>query len=131
MAFYRVLRAAVARRCHIAFKARLADLVTCGDAAWEQGFGHLIARHHVDFVLCDYRTMEVVSAIELDDRSHAKRSRQRRDQFLDDVLASAGIPLVRIKATARYQKIEIEQAIAVALGTTTVSQSGARAGDGA
>jgi Protein of unknown function (DUF2726) len=57
-AFYRVLRKAVAKRYHVAFKARLADLVTCSDAAWDKGFGHLIARQHVDFVLCNYRTAE-------------------------------------------------------------------------
>lgn len=46
---------AIGRRCHVAFKARLADLITCSDRAWDDGFGHMIARQHVDFVLCDYR----------------------------------------------------------------------------
>lgn len=102
MAFYRVLRMAIGRRFHVAFKARLADLITCSDRAWGEGFGHMIARHHIDFVLCDYRTTEVVAAIELDDRSHARPSRRRRDAFLDEALAAARIPLIRIQAAARY-----------------------------
>jgi hypothetical protein len=110
-AFYRVLRKAIAQRYHVAFKARLADLVTCSDAAWENGYGHLIARQHVDFVLCDYRTTEVLVAIELDDKSHAKLARRRRDRFLDEALGAASIPLVRIAAAARYEIEEIRSVI--------------------
>lgn len=114
-AFYRVLRKAVDQRYHIAFKARLADLVTCSDAAWEKGFGHFIARQHVDFVLCDYRTTEVVVAIELDDKSHARQSRRRRDRFLDETLSAAEIPLLRVRAAARYEVETIRSAIAEAI----------------
>ncbi|MBX3412598.1 MAG: DUF2726 domain-containing protein [Pirellulales bacterium] len=102
MAFYRVLRKAVGRRFHIAFKVRLADLVTCSEQAWAAGFGHMIARHHIDFVLCDYRSMDVVAAIELDDRSHRKPCRRRRDAFLAETLFAASIPLIRICAAAWY-----------------------------
>lgn len=112
VAFYRVLRKAVGSQYHIAFKARLADLVTCSERAWDEGFGHLIARHHVDFVLCDYRTTDVVATIELDDRSHTKPSRRRRDAFLDETLLAAGIPLIRIQAAARYDLTEISTRIA-------------------
>jgi hypothetical protein len=108
VAFYRALRAAVGGKYHVAFKARLADLITCSKSAWDEGFGHMIARHHVDFVLCDYRTTEVIAAIELDDRTHNRPSRKRRDAFLDESFKSAGIPLVRIRAAARYDVGEIE-----------------------
>ncbi len=111
MAFYRVLRLAVGRRYHVAFKARLADLVTCSDEAWADGFGHMIARHHVDFVLCDYRTTEIVAAIELDDRSHDRPARRRRDTFLDAALNAARIPLIRIRAAARYDLATLEQTL--------------------
>lgn len=111
VAFYRVLRLAVGRRYHVAFKARLADLVTCSDEAWADGFGHMIARHHVDFVLCDYRTTEIVAAIELDDRSHDRPARRRRDTFLDAALNAARIPLIRIRAAARYDLATLEQTL--------------------
>lgn len=110
-AFYRVLRLAVGRHYHVAFKARLADLITCSDSAWDEGFGHMIARHHVDFVLCDYRTTEVIAAIELDDRSHDKAGRRRRDAFLNDALDAAKIPLIRIRAAARYDVQEVGEMI--------------------
>lgn len=110
-AFYRVLRLAIGRRVHVAFKARLADLITCSERAWEEGFGHMIARHHIDFVLCDYRTTEILVAIELDDRSHEKASRRRRDRFLNQALSAAGIPLVRIQAAAIYSPTAIASAL--------------------
>ncbi len=106
---------AVGRNYHVAFKARLADLITCSQSAWDEGFGHMIARHHVDFVLCDYRTTEVIAAIELDDKSHAQPSRRRRDAFLDQALYTAGIPLVRIRAAAWYNAREVASAMAAAL----------------
>lgn len=110
-AFFRTLKAAVGRHYHVAFKARLADLITCDDAAWKDGFGHMIARHHIDFVICDYRSLEVLAAIELDDKSHEKASRRRRDRFLDDALRVAGVPLLRVKAAARYDRTAIAELV--------------------
>lgn len=114
-AFYRVLRLAVGRQFHVAFKPRLADLLTCAEAAWANGFGHMIARHHVDFALCDYRTTEVLVAIELDDKSHNAQKRVRRDAFLESACCAAGLPLVRIRAATWYNAPEISLAIAAAL----------------
>ena len=110
-AFYRVLRLVVGRRWHVAFKARLADLITCSESAWADGFGHMIARHHVDFVLCEYRTTDVVAVIELDDRSHRQSARQRRDGFLDAALDSAKIPLVRVQAASTYDAQLLERVL--------------------
>lgn len=110
--FYLALRRAVAGAYIIAFKVRLADLVTCDDADWDAGFGHMIARHHLDFVLCDRETTEVVLAIELDDRSHRKLARKRRDRFVTGALKAAGIPLLRVRAAARYDTQVLDRDIA-------------------
>lgn len=105
--FYLALRRAVAGGVIITFKVRLADLVTCNDADWDAGFGHMIARHHLDFVLCDRETTEVLLAIELDDRSHRKVARKRRDHFVTGALKAAGIPLLRVRAAGRYDSREL------------------------
>ncbi|MGE0538139.1 MAG: DUF2726 domain-containing protein [Pirellulales bacterium] len=115
-AFYFALRAAVRGQYLIAFKVRLADLITCSEAAWKAGFGHMIARHHLDFVLCDPRTTNVCLTIELDDRSHDSPSRKRRDTFVNDALAAAKIPLVRVRAASMYDTRQIGEAIAFAVG---------------
>jgi hypothetical protein len=114
-AFYFALRAAVRGRFLIAFKVRLADLITCGEAAWNAGFGHMIARHHLDFVLCDHGSTDIRLAIELDDRSHDLAVRKRRDVFVNEALSAAGIRLLRVQAAARYDANVLADAIARAL----------------
>ena len=46
-------------------------------------------------VIVDIRTFAIVGAIELDDASHLKKQRIRRDILLEEVLRQAGIPLLR------------------------------------
>lgn len=101
-AFFGALREAVAGHYLIMCKVRLADLITCSDAAWRCGGGRPIAQKHVDFVLCDPQTTRFVLGIELDDRSHDRPDRRRRDAFVNDVMAGAGIRLLRIPATSQY-----------------------------
>ncbi|MBX9792580.1 MAG: DUF2726 domain-containing protein [Pirellulales bacterium] len=114
-AFHRALCRAIRGRFLIAFKVRLADLITCTEQAWKEGFGHMIARQHLDFVLCDWSSTDIVMAIELDDRSHRRLRRKSRDSFLNEALSSAGVPLVRFKAAARYDAAEIARVIELAL----------------
>lgn len=119
VAFYFALRAAVRGRFLIAPKVRLADLITCGDDAWKSGFGHMIARHHLDFVLCDHCSTDIRLAIELDDRSHDAPHRKRRDAFVNEALAAAGIRLLRIQAASRYDVPAISDAIETLIGCPT------------
>jgi hypothetical protein len=99
--FYRVLRMAVKERAHIFVKVRLADIVTCVEGA---DASHLrqISQKHIDFVLCDASTCRVIAGLELDDSSHDSPERQRRDAFVDEVLAQCGIALIHHPAQARY-----------------------------
>ena len=118
-AFYFALRRAVAGRYLIALKVRLADLITCPETAWKDGFGHMIARHHVDFVLCDHQTTFIRLAIELDDRSHERARRKDRDAFINQALTAAGVPLLRIQAAARYDSDLIRAAVTDAIMAPT------------
>lgn len=102
MAFFRALRSAIGREYLISFKVRAADLLSCNEESWDAGFGYMVARHHLDFVVCDYRSTEILAAIELDDRSHELDQRKRRDEFLNHAFAAAEIPLIRFRAAAKY-----------------------------
>jgi hypothetical protein len=104
-AFYHALRGEVGDRVVVAMKVRLADIVSCPSEAWSIGYGRLIAQKHIDFVLCDPHTTRIVLAIELDDRSHAHPRRSARDLFVDRALETAGVPLLRVRAAARYEGI--------------------------
>jgi len=100
--FFHVLRAAVAADCLIFSKVRLADLVFPPRQEGQFGAWQRINRKHVDFVLCEPRTLRPLVALELDDRSHRRPDRLERDAFVDRVFADAGLPLVHVPARRSY-----------------------------
>jgi len=99
--FYEVLRRLAPDHTVFA-KVRLADLVyvTKGTGNWQSHLNR-INRKHVDFVLCN-RDLAPVVTIELDDSSHDREEREARDEFVDQVLASAGLAIVHIRAKRSY-----------------------------
>jgi len=56
-----------------------------------------VASKSVDFVVIETTTGDPRLVIELDDRTHERGDRQRRDAFVDDILRQADIRLVRFK----------------------------------
>ena len=115
LAFYRVLSRAVRDDYTVAFKVRLADVIDCPGAVWPLGYGRLIAQKHLDFVLCIPDTARVALAIELDDRSHNRPSRLARDEFVDNALRAAGVPLVRVRAAPAYRPADVRAVLEGAL----------------
>lgn len=114
-AFFHVLSEVASGQWLVMCKVRLADIVTCKERDWFQGHGGAISQKHIDFVLCSPKDSAIVLAIELDDRSHLAPDRKRRDKFLDDVLVSAGIRLLRIRARSVYQGFLLERLLSTAL----------------
>ena len=107
--FLRVLDDALGEEYRVFAKLRLADLLDVrGErgAAWLRAFNQISAKH-VDFVVCRSETLEVVAAVELDDRSHQAPDRQRRDAFVARAFATAELPLVRIPVRRAYLPDEI------------------------
>ncbi len=72
----------------------------------EQAGWTKISQKHVDFVLCDPRDARVVLAIELDDSTHNRASAQKRDAQKDAILASAGVPFLRVRTGNNDAAIE-------------------------
>src|SRR4051794_5833802 len=106
--FYEILRRLAPGHTVFA-KVRLADVVTVpkGTSSWHSHFNR-IDRKHLDFILCDSDLAPVV-AIELDDRSHDDEERQSRDRFVDQVLASVSLPIVRVRAKRAYKLEEVRR----------------------
>jgi hypothetical protein len=117
--FLGVLEQIVGTRYRIFGKIRLADIIKTpkgfSNSARASAFNRICARH-VDFVLCDPRTFEVIGVIELDDSSHGRESRRKRDQFVDEALTAAGLPFVRIAAQRGYVATDIREKISALLG---------------
>lgn len=102
--FYHVLRTAVSDWAVICPKVSLGDLFFAKSGAHRTNviLTNQIAHKHVDFLLCDPRTLQPLLGVELDDSSHRRASRQERDTFVDKVFAAAGLPLFRQTAQAEY-----------------------------
>ncbi len=77
-----------------------------------------INRKHVDFLLVRVSDLAPVAGVELDDSSHARADRQKRDAFVDDVFRSCGLPLLHVPAQASYNVAELRAAVASALGAS-------------
>ena len=96
--FYVALRKAVGESDDIHFKMRVADLVVPRAGNWRRGYGEAVCRQHVDFVVCKRWTSYPVCCVELDDKTHDREDRRRRDAFLEAAFRSAGLPVVHVPA---------------------------------
>jgi hypothetical protein len=109
--FYKILKDSVSPSMMIAPKVRLADIVTCSDANWARGYGSKISSKHIDFILYDAVTANILLAIELDDASHAKPERKRRDQFVNELFSVTKVPFLRVPTALQYNVNEIRAMI--------------------
>jgi very-short-patch-repair endonuclease len=108
--FFGVLQQALGREFTPLAKVRLADLlrVQRGVSAQRRAAAfNRVSSKHADFVVCLSDTFRVVGVVELDDKSHRRDARQRRDQFLDAALAAAGIPVLHITAQRSYSITDV------------------------
>jgi len=94
----------------IAMQVRLADIINCSDQDWHKGYGPKISAKHIDFVLFEKNTTEICLCIELDDTSHERPDRKRRDVFVNKAMAAANVSLLRISTkNMENKKFILEQ----------------------
>jgi very-short-patch-repair endonuclease len=116
LTFFRVLKSQLPEEWHLVTKVNLADLFFVRQPHRNQAARNRIDRKHVDFVICEARTMQPLLAIELDDASHERADRIARDQFVDRVFEVAGLPLLHVKFAWAYQPEVLMHAIREKLG---------------
>jgi hypothetical protein len=108
--FLGVLERAVGNHYRIFGKVRIADVVETKrglSGSHRQGAFNRINAKHFDFLLCDKQSLSVVCAIELDDKSHQRSSRQQRDAFVTELCRNVGLPLLRTRASKGYSVQEL------------------------
>lgn len=101
--FFDAMRQACEANEMLCPKVRLADVLRCPKGEYSQSAFNKISSKHIDFVLIESTSSRILAVIELDDKSHNSHRAQVRDTFVDQALASAGIPVVRVKAAAQYE----------------------------
>jgi hypothetical protein len=112
--FFHTLRKVVGKNETIFAKVRQADILETGYRQNHPGFWHgfnRIARRHVDFLLCDLTTSKILTVIELQDSSHKRPDRSKRDHELRQALAKTSVRLIEIRARARYAEEEIRRLV--------------------
>ena len=113
---FRSLQSAVREDWIILSMVRLTDVIKVRPKTRQhQIWQSRIFGKHIDFVICDYETLEVKLAIELDDSAQSKRARNR---FVNSALTAAGLPLLRVKVEDKYETSALRKDIEDALGIT-------------
>lgn len=99
-------------------KVRVADVAAVrpglGNSA-RQGALNLIAAKHFDFVVCRASDLAVVMAVELNDKSHASKRAQSRDELLAKVCQTIKLPLLTIPAKQSYVVTDLQAQFQAAL----------------
>ncbi|MGC9350450.1 MAG: DUF2726 domain-containing protein [Sulfurovum sp.] len=112
--FLNVLEQALGDEFRIYGKVRIADTILpkkgLSRKSWNRHFFQISSKHF-DYVLCDKRSMDTLCVIELNDRSHQRRERIKRDQLVEKACRSANLPLVWIAVQKNYDKREIHHQI--------------------
>ena len=88
-------------------KVRIADLIEARKNSSPGSFAK-VSQKHVDFVLCD-ASLTPVLVVELDDRSHDREDRKKRDAFVDHAMKSAKMPIIHVRDSKNLQKKISEQ----------------------
>ncbi len=118
LSFFHVLQSVAGERFHITTKVRISDLLYVVQRRTNMKYANKIDRKHVDFVLCEPKTMQPQLVIELDDSSHARKDRSDRDDLVDAAFAAAGFPVLHVTAKKAYSPDEIAQQIGEAMKET-------------
>ena len=97
--FLRVLIKAVDGRANIYPQVRLWDILKVSTSDNKNKLTHenKIRSKHIDFTLCDKKTLKILGCIELDDKSHNNEQAIKNDRLKDEAFKAAGLPLIRIR----------------------------------
>ena len=118
--FYGVLLQAIDSDTYQVFgKVRVADLLepqpSRNRSQWQKAFNAISAKHF-DFVICKTDDLTPVAAIELDDKTHNQKHRQKRDELLKNICKQSGLPLLRVPAQYAYKTEVLKILLAKELG---------------
>lgn len=114
LTFFNALVPVINGQWHIFTKVRLEDIINVKPGLERKvayGFRSRIKSRHVDFVLCDKESLEILMCIELDDSSHQTAKAKEADQFKNKAFKDADLTLIRIPARRSYPEDVLKQAL--------------------
>ncbi len=120
--FYVYLKAAVNNDFHINKMTRMCDLVDVDKSLSGKeymSYFRSISQYHIDFTLCNPCTFKPIICIELDDPSHGRADRRKRDEKVNKIFADINLPLLRIKTERTYSVEDLRNLIEINLKSST------------
>lgn len=82
---------------------RLADFIEIkNEAKYDKSAFLKIAYKHVDFLVCDSESLNILFAVELDDDYHNRPEKIERDKFIGETFRDCGIQLFRVKEKIKF-----------------------------
>lgn len=95
--FFKTLERVVGADYYIFPQINLDKIIyTNGHNSYKNPYYNMISRKSIDYLLCDKRDISPVLVIELDDYTHQRVDRQKRDGFVDQVFDRCGIAILHI-----------------------------------
>jgi len=116
--FYSVLERVVPSGYLVTFKVRIGDVLKVRkglDKKRAFAMRGKVQQKHFDFVICRKDDMNVACCIELNDASHNKRDRAKRDAFVRAACNAAGVTLLEVKNRRSYVVDDIRAMIETAV----------------
>lgn len=121
LALFRVLTEMMGERYSISPKVALSDVFYIVRPNENVHFFNKIFRKHVDFLLCDLRTMKPSFGVEIVKPIVKEGNVREADKFMEELFTDAGIPLVHIPSSEVFDPSDVValfQVAVVKLGKT-------------
>ncbi len=114
VALYHALLEMVGQRYIVYAKVALNDIFLIVRPNENVHFFNKIFRKHVDFLLCDPRSLKPEIGVELV-KPVGRSETRANDQFMEDLFLAAGLPLVHIPSSEHYEISDIISLFQLAL----------------
>ena len=114
LALFRALQNMAGKHYVVCPKVALNDIFYIVRPNENVHFFNKIFRKHVDFLLCDPKTLQPVFGIELV-KPVGKSETRESDQFLGDLFLSAGLPLVHVMSSENYLEGDLAELFQLAI----------------
>lgn len=106
LALFRTLTQIMDGRYTICPKVALNDIFYIVRPNENVHFFNKFFRKHVDFLLCEPKNLIPVFGVDIV-RAVSKTDTRETDKFMDDLFTNAGLPLIHVQASDKYETAEI------------------------
>ncbi|WP_080569464.1 DUF2726 domain-containing protein [Vibrio anguillarum] len=116
--FYKVLERVLPSGYIVTFKVRIGDVLKVRKGIDKKRAFVMrgkVQQKHFDFVICRLDDMKVACCIELNDASHNRRDRAKRDAFVRSACKAAGVTLLEVENRRSYVIDDIREMVKAAI----------------